>query len=267
MTHQIYMVRISRVCRRILWLTGLAITLGAGSQAWGFVDSRAVQRTDAEVQGAIQQRLRMDTRIGMEHIGARVEDGAATLFGSVRTLEERGLAGLIAGSVVGVTELKNTLRVESEPGEDAKVTNEIKARLQAVGLLPRYALTVEVRDGHATLGGTVENRLDRRHARRAAESVPGVATVTNAIQAAGKVRSDKEIERDVVEYLRWSPLVDAKRLGATVRDGVVTVSGVVDHLAYRNALAIDLEHIVGVEDVDVSNIGAGLVLAEGQAPE
>lgn len=249
-----------------LSLAGLAFMLGAAGQSWGYVDNRASQRTDAEFQGAIEQRLRMDTRIDMEHIGVTVEDKTATLFGTARTLEERALAGLIAGSVVGVTALKNTLRVAPEPGADVKVANAIKEGLRAAGLLPRYALTVDVRDGQATLGGTVENRRERRQARRAAESVPGVTSVTSAIKVAGQARSDEEIKRDVVDYLRWSPLVDAKRLGVTVRDGVVAVSGVVEHLAYRDALAIDLEHIVGVEDVDVSNIAAGPVLAGGQAP-
>jgi osmotically-inducible protein OsmY len=43
-----------------------------------------------------------------------------------------------------------------------------------------------------------------------------------------RVRTDEEIHQDVLDELDWDPEVDAKDVGVTVHDGVVTLTGTVD---------------------------------------
>lgn len=41
------------------------------------------------------------------------------------------------------------------------------------------------------------------------------------------MRSDSEIQKDVMDELRWEPMLNAAEIGVAVRDGVVTLSGTV----------------------------------------
>jgi osmotically-inducible protein OsmY len=43
--------------------------------------------------------------------------------------------------------------------------------------------------------------------------------------------TDKELQRDVMEELRWEPSVDATHIGVSVKDGIVILSGHVPSLA------------------------------------
>jgi osmotically-inducible protein OsmY len=47
------------------------------------------------------------------------------------------------------------------------------------------------------------------------------------------IRSDEEIQRDVLEELGWEPRVQPNEIGVTVRDGVVTLRGWVDNYAKK----------------------------------
>ncbi|MBE1492683.1 BON domain-containing protein [Plantactinospora soyae] len=47
------------------------------------------------------------------------------------------------------------------------------------------------------------------------------------------IRSDEEIQRDVLEELGWEPRVQPNEIGVAVRDGVVTLSGWVDNYAKK----------------------------------
>src|SRR2546427_822737 len=89
---------------------------------------------------------------------------------------------------------------------------------------------------------------------KAAASVKGVKSVTNLVEVVGKPRPDNEIEKDVVTYLQWSPLVELDAIDYKVENAVVKLKGSVDHLAHKYALASDLEKIRGVIDVDVSGV-------------
>ena len=45
------------------------------------------------------------------------------------------------------------------------------------------------------------------------------------------MKNDRELQQDVLDELRWEPGVDTTEIGATVKDGVVTLTGTVDTLS------------------------------------
>ena len=47
------------------------------------------------------------------------------------------------------------------------------------------------------------------------------------------MKSDSELQIDVLDELRWEPVVDATDIGATVKNGVVTLEGTVDGIAEK----------------------------------
>jgi osmotically-inducible protein OsmY len=68
-------------------------------------------------------------------------------------------------------------------------------------------------------------------------------------------KTDVELQRDVIDELRWDPRVDTAEIGVAVRDGVVTLTGTVDTNAKKYAAIHTAERIAGVraiaEDLEV----------------
>src|ERR1700730_9304073 len=57
------------------------------------------------------------------------------------------------------------------------------------------------------------------------------------VRQGGNMRSDSDIKRDVEEELKWEPNVDATDIAVAVKNGVVTLTGLVariDRLAARS---------------------------------
>src|SRR5579872_3194759 len=69
------------------------------------------------------------------------------------------------------------------------------------------------------------------------------------------MKTDAEIQKDVMARLKWDPLLHAAGIGVSVTDGVVTLSGQVDSYSKRLSAESAAREILGVkavvEDVQV----------------
>ena len=63
------------------------------------------------------------------------------------------------------------------------------------------------------------------------------------------IRPDEEIQRDLLEELGWEARVQPNEIGGTVRDGVVTLTGVVDNYAKKWAAERAAHRVRGVRAV------------------
>ena len=72
------------------------------------------RKTDDELKNKVNENLRKNDKIDPSHIEVYVNNSAVTLKGSVKTYEERGLAGQEAWNTSGVSEVLNDLQV-TEP--------------------------------------------------------------------------------------------------------------------------------------------------------
>ena len=52
------------------------------------------------------------------------------------------------------------------------------------------------------------------------------------------MKSDMQLQRDVIDELRWDPQIKEKEIGVAAKDGVVTVSGSIASYAERWAVAV-----------------------------
>lgn len=70
------------------------------------------------------------------------------------------------------------------------------------------------------------------------------------------MKTDKQIQSDVLAELQWEPSVNAAHIGVEVKDGVVTLSGHVDNFAEKWAAERAAKRVKGVAalaiDMDVS---------------
>lgn len=60
------------------------------------------------------------------------------------------------------------------------------------------------------------------------------------------MKNDSDLQRDVIEELRWDPEIRAKEIGVAVNDGVVTLTGSVESYAERWAVERAAERVSGV---------------------
>jgi len=61
------------------------------------------------------------------------------------------------------------------------------------------------------------------------------------------MKSDTELQKNVLDELRWEPGVKATNVGATVNDGVVTLGGTVDSFAEKWAAERAVKRLPGVK--------------------
>jgi osmotically-inducible protein OsmY len=73
------------------------------------------------------------------------------------------------------------------------------------------------------------------------------------------MKSDSELRRDVERELEWEPGVDARRIGVSVIDGVVTLTGQVSSYAERWKAERTVERVTGVRGIanDLEVISTG----------
>lgn len=210
--------------------------------------------SDHEIQTALTQRLAMDGRINYpKAIQIKVENGMATVSGTVETLTEKALAENLVVSTYGVKAVNNQLIVKPAPTKDFAVEQAVKEALKATPALQKSDIQVSVSDGVVLLKGAVEKQSQSLAAEFAAKTAPGLVRVVNMIKVTYP-RPDREIEKDVVFYLQSSSIVNLDDVDYVVKDGGVTLKGTIDNLSHKYAIANDLEKIHGVKTVDVSGM-------------
>lgn len=63
------------------------------------------------------------------------------------------------------------------------------------------------------------------------------------------MRTDVQIQKDVMAQIQWDPFLNTGNIGVSVRDGVVTLSGDVDSYARKQAAETAAKKILGVRAV------------------
>lgn len=63
------------------------------------------------------------------------------------------------------------------------------------------------------------------------------------------MKSDMELRRDVEQELEWEPSIDARRIGVTVADGIVTLTGVVGSYSEKWKAERVVERLAGVKGI------------------
>jgi osmotically-inducible protein OsmY len=63
------------------------------------------------------------------------------------------------------------------------------------------------------------------------------------------MKSDMQIQKDVMDQLKWEPVLNAAEIGVAVKDGIVTLSGIVDSYAKKIAAETASKKVSGVRGV------------------
>lgn len=63
------------------------------------------------------------------------------------------------------------------------------------------------------------------------------------------MKTDIQIQQDVMEQIKWQSLLNAAEIGVSVKDGIVTLSGHVDTYAKKTAAEKAAKKVKGVKAI------------------
>ncbi len=135
---------------------------------------------------------------------------------------------------------------------DTGLRRAIEDELRWEPSIDEREIGVAVKDGVATLTGTVGNFFQKWEAGAAATRIRGVRAVANDIQVqlpGDARRSDADIARTAAEVLMWNASLPAERVKVSVSDGWITLTGEVEWGYQKAAAESAVRRLAGVRGV------------------
>jgi osmotically-inducible protein OsmY len=148
---------------------------------------------------------------------------------------------------------------------DLEIKNDVKDELIWEPSVSSKDVNVDVKNGFVTLSGSVDAHYQKVAARQAAERVIGVIGVTNNIDV--KLlpvfnRTDSEIEKAVLNALKWNTSIPEEKIKVKVKDGWVTLEGNVEWGFQKQSAEKAIEDLYGVKGViNLINISVTVPIA------
>lgn len=210
-------------------------------------------KSDAQIRADVLHELKWDTTVDEAEVGVQVKGGIVTLTGTVSAYPRRLAAVDAVHRVQGVLDVVDDMRVRiPSPSErsDHDIAQAVRSALQWDVLVPDERITSTVARGEVTLHGTVDTWMQRYNAERAVMHLTGVRSVINRIAIAATSADPGLIKRQIEDALERRSERDAKRLGISVRDGVVVVTGVVKSWGEKNLIERTVSFAPGVRRVE-----------------
>lgn len=272
--------------RKTLLTAGFALSLIAISTQ-SSADTATQDLTEARQETQIWTTYALNPHLRANDLKVSVDDGKATLTGTVDEEVSKDLAKQVALGVSGIKSVDNQIVVQSgfvagdtpssersygQMIDDATITAAVKSKLLWSQSTQGLYTNVDTRKAEVTLKGTADSAAAKELAGRLAANTQGVNAVVNQIvvkvpakptntsvainatQEAGKDVADSWITTKVKSTYLYSNNINGSDIEVSTAGGVVTLSGKVDSGAERD-LAIELaKNIRGVKSVQSKNL-------------
>jgi len=210
-------------------------------------------KSDAQIKVDVLAELEWDPVVEETEVGVQVHDGIVTLTGAISAYPKKLAARDAAHRVAGVLDVVDQMQIKVPTAwerTDEHLASAVRNALQWDVLVPDERITSTVSSGVVTLQGTVNTWTQRADAERAVQRLTGVKAVINHIAIAAAPVSAERIRQEIEEALERQAQREARRLGVTVRDGVVTLTGTVRTWGERNAIERVASYTRGVSRVE-----------------
>jgi osmotically-inducible protein OsmY len=135
---------------------------------------------------------------------------------------------------------------------DEELVRAVSAELHGDPKLDSRAIAVSAAGGTVALRGTVGSPWEKREARRAARRVRGVLSIDDRLEVRlldSDRRDDADLRGDVLQALMLDSHIPAS-VDATVKDGVVTLTGQVARSYQREEAETVAGRVPGVVEVE-----------------
>jgi hyperosmotically inducible periplasmic protein len=221
-------------------------------------------QNDSETQAAVQKALSASRFKGIQ---ASVQGGVVSLTGTVDLVATKINADQKAHHVHGVAAVRNDIEVAGSELPDAQLQEKLQKAITydmvGYGTTAFDAITVQVQNGVATLGGHAYGPVDASDAVAIVANTKGVRDLIDNIQVDPVSPMDDRIRMQVFRSVYSYPvlsqyLIDpAKPIRIQVANGHVTLYGTVDTQAQKDAAGIRANTVPGVfsvtNDLQVAN--------------
>jgi osmotically-inducible protein OsmY len=271
--------------RKLILVSAITLALASISGS-SFADTVSNDVTEARQESQIWTTYSLSPYLRANDLKVSVDNGTATLTGTVEEDVNKDLAKQIALGVNGIKEVDNQIKVEpdyvspartseersfGEVVDDASITATVKSKLLWGKNTDGMEVDVDTRMGTVTLNGSADNGASRELAGRMAENTRGVVSVDNKLvvnkaQPASNVKvepaegdtseaiADTWITTKVKSTFMYSSNVENDDISVSTEDGNVTLTGVVGSGAERE-LATELAmNVRGVKSVNAEDL-------------
>ncbi|MDE3200930.1 MAG: BON domain-containing protein [Acidobacteriota bacterium] len=236
-------------------LLGIPQTLRASQPAYAAANSAAATQQDIAVARAAEAKLNKD-RFG--HVTVQVENGIATLRGTVSLYEYKADAEKRVLQAKGISAVRNLIQVTSPAISDHDLQAKLAEKLSydRVGFGNVFnAISVQVQNGVVTLGGHARTYVDRDSALALVSTTPGVKDVISNIEVDPVSIMDDQTRMAVARAVYGYPSLNkyalnpARPIRISVQNGHVELYGVVDSQADKNTAGLRANTVPGVFSV------------------
>jgi len=207
--------------------------------------------SDKDVQQLVYDELVFDPKVDNRAVAVTVENGVATLRGTVGTFREKREAGNAAGRVKGVDSVENKLevRILTKHGrDDADLRGDVLRALELDSIIPQ-TIGVTVVGGWVTLNGTAGYQFQKDEAGFIAGNVAGVVDVDNYIELNTPQADSGQIRDSIEKAFDRDARIESNGLTVTTTDGEVEVDGTVRSKAEHDAAIAAVWKASGVTSV------------------
>jgi osmotically-inducible protein OsmY len=249
-------IRTTKAAILAITLAGTFLSLPHASLAASQASSPAAQAPDdAAAARELQSKL---NKSQFKDLKIDVQNGIATLSGTVGLYEYKADADKRAHKVKGVTAVRNDIAVAGPNVPDQQLQAKLVEKLEydQVGYGNVFdAISLGVQNGVATLGGHALNYVARDSALALISTYPGVKDVVDDIQVDPPSPMDDGIRmaeyRAIYGYafLNKYAVDPAKTIRITVQNGRVQLDGIVDSQADKEVVFIRANGVPGVFSV------------------
>lgn len=213
----------------------------------------AIIKSDTQIKTDVLNELKWDTRIKETDLGVQVRDGIVTLVGTVDVYAKKLAARDAAHRVHGVLDVVDEMQVKVPSvgaRGDTELARAVRDALQWDAFVPDDKINSTVSMGVVTLEGLVQTWAQRADAERVVRGLTGVRGVVNMVSVQAKPVDAERIKNEIEEALERQAEREARRIGVTVKDGVVTLTGRIRSWAERNAVDRVVGFAPGVRRLD-----------------
>lgn len=212
--------------------------------------------TDAQIQAEVKKSLDNKRFSGVVET---VQNGLVTLTGNVDVYATKEDAEHRIHHKKGVVAVNNQIVVggagDTSPVSDVELRNKLAEKLAydrvGYGTTAFNSFTIGVQNGVVTLGGVAYGPTDKDSAVSLVSHYPGVKDVMDEIEVAPLSPNDDRIRLEAARAIYGFPSLNryaidpAKPIRITVVNGNITLTGVVDRQADKDAAGIRANGVSG----------------------
>ena len=243
------------------WVLGAALAgvlLSVPQMSWGAArSSGAVAQSQSDNTLSSQAAARLDKK-QYHDVKVTVDNGIATLTGTVDLYEYKSDAGTRVLHTKGVTAVRNEIQVAGPSVSDSQLRKELAKKLtyDRVGYGNVFdAITVSVQNGVVALGGHAHDYPNRNSALAVVATTPGVKDMIDNIEVDPVSPMDWQIRVAVARAVYGYPALNkyaidpAMPIRISVQNGNVALYGEVDSQADKDTAYLRANGVPGVFSV------------------